>query len=93
MLVQRDDLARFLRPLADEQQRWLAALVTRRRQLLTMLGIAEQFKLNPNTILWANLEDLASFTIYVQNGKVYRASANYLNKIFAISIGNFTVFS
>ena len=33
---------------------------------------------------WANLEDLASFTIYVQNGKVYRASANYLNKTFAI---------
>ncbi len=24
----------------------------------TVLGIAEQFKLNPNTILWANLEDL-----------------------------------
>lgn len=25
----------------------------------TVLGIAEQFKLNPNTILWANLEDLS----------------------------------
>jgi transposase len=37
VLVRRDDLARFLRPLADEQQQWLAALVTRRRQLLTML--------------------------------------------------------
>lgn len=24
----------------------------------TVLGIAEQFKLNPNTVLWANLEDL-----------------------------------
>jgi len=33
---------------------------------------------------WANLEDLSSFTIYVQNGKVYRASANYLNKTFGI---------
>ena len=42
VLVQRDDLARFLRPLADEQQRWLAALVTRRRQLLTMLGSERQ---------------------------------------------------
>jgi len=37
VLVRRDDLARFLRPLADEQQQWLAALVTRRRQLLSML--------------------------------------------------------
>lgn len=27
----------MLRPLADEQQQWLSALVTRRRQLLTML--------------------------------------------------------
>ncbi len=26
----------------------------------TVLGIAEQFKLNPNTILWANLEDLSN---------------------------------
>ncbi len=26
----------------------------------TVLGIAEQFKLNPNTVLWANLEDLSN---------------------------------
>ena len=37
-LVRRSDLARFIRPLPDAQQRDLAALVTRRRQLLTMLG-------------------------------------------------------
>jgi transposase len=42
VLLRRDDLARFLRPLADEQQRWLAALVTRRRQLLTMLHSERQ---------------------------------------------------
>jgi transposase len=42
VLVGRDDLARFLRPLANEQQQWLAALVTRRRQLLTMLGSERQ---------------------------------------------------
>jgi transposase len=42
VLVRRDDLARFLRPLADEQQQWLAALVTRRRQLLTMLHSERQ---------------------------------------------------
>lgn len=43
-LLRRDDLARFIRPLSDAQQQELAALVTRRRQLLTMLG-AEQLRL------------------------------------------------
>ena len=37
LLLSRDDLARFIRPLEDEQQRALAALVTRRRQLVGML--------------------------------------------------------
>lgn len=38
VLIRRDDLHRFVQPLPEEQQRELAALVTRRRQLLTMLG-------------------------------------------------------
>ena len=42
VLVRREDLGRFLRPLADERQQWLAALVTRRRQLLTMLHSERQ---------------------------------------------------
>lgn len=42
VLVRRQDLERFLRPLADERQQWLAALVTRRRQLLTMLHSERQ---------------------------------------------------
>ena len=42
VLARRDDLARFIRPLADVQQQQLAALVTRRRQLLTMLGAEHQ---------------------------------------------------
>jgi transposase len=42
VLVRRDDLERFLRPLADPHQQWLAALVTRRRQLLTMLHSERQ---------------------------------------------------
>lgn len=42
VLVRRNDLTRFLRPLADTQQQALAALVTRRRQLLTMLGSERQ---------------------------------------------------
>lgn len=37
VLVRRDDLAHFVRPLANSEQQALAALVTRRRQLLTML--------------------------------------------------------
>jgi transposase len=37
VLVGRVDLARFVRPLPDAQQQALAALVTRRRQLLTMM--------------------------------------------------------
>ena len=37
VLVRRDDLARFILPLTSAQQQALAALVTRRRQLLTML--------------------------------------------------------
>ncbi|MCM2327220.1 MAG: transposase, partial [Lysobacter sp.] len=42
VLVRRDDLMRFLRPLPDAQQQTLAAVVTRRRQLLTMLGAERQ---------------------------------------------------
>jgi len=37
VLARRDDLAHFIRPLANSEQQALAALVTRRRQLLTML--------------------------------------------------------
>lgn len=48
VLLRRDDLARFLRPLADEQQQWLAALVTRRRQLLAMLlGERQRLQITP----------------------------------------------
>lgn len=42
VLARRDDLARFVRALPDAQQQRLAALVTRRRQLLTMLGAETQ---------------------------------------------------
>jgi len=36
-LARRDDLSSFIRPLADAQQQALAAMVTRRRQLVTMM--------------------------------------------------------
>jgi transposase len=42
VLVRREDLARFLCPLADERQQQLAAWVTRRRHLLTMLTAKRQ---------------------------------------------------
>lgn len=69
VLVRRADLERFLRPMADEQQQWLAALVTRRRQLLTMLNSERQrlqitpLKLHPRleaiiAAIKAQLEDL-----------------------------------
>lgn len=37
VLARRDDLVSLLRPLADEAQQALAAMVTRRRQLMTMM--------------------------------------------------------
>ena len=40
-LLQRDDLRKLVKPLPDERQRMLQALVTRRRQLLAM-RVAEQ---------------------------------------------------
>jgi transposase len=42
-LLQRDDLRKLIKPLPDERQRMLQALVTRRRQLLGM-RIAEQHR-------------------------------------------------
>lgn len=42
VLVRRDDLTTFIRPLSDDRQQTLAAIVTRRRQLLAMLGAERQ---------------------------------------------------
>jgi transposase len=42
VLLGREDAARFIRPLIDHDQRRLAALVIRRRQLLTMLTAERQ---------------------------------------------------
>ncbi len=49
-LIRREDLARFLLPLADERQNELAALVTRRRQLVTML-VSERQRLQLATAI------------------------------------------
>lgn len=45
VLIRRDDLADFIRPLTDVKQQALAALVTRRRQLLAM-QLAERQRLH-----------------------------------------------
>jgi transposase len=50
VLLRREDLARFIRPLSDGQQKNLAALVTRRRQLLAMLN-SERLRLQLATDL------------------------------------------
>jgi transposase len=49
-LLGREDLVRFLLPIADVHQRELAALVTRRRQLVTML-VSERLRLQLATPL------------------------------------------
>jgi len=42
VLVRRDDLVKLLRPVESDEQQWLAALVTRRRQLVGMLSTERQ---------------------------------------------------
>ncbi len=42
VLLSREDLARYLKPLETAQQQDLTALVTRRRQLVAMLGMERQ---------------------------------------------------
>jgi transposase len=41
-LARRPDLSRFLRPMDNADQQWLAALVTRRRQLVAMMTSERQ---------------------------------------------------
>jgi transposase len=51
LLLSRQDLGRFLRPLAENEQRWLAALFTRRRQLVAMLQAERQrLELTPKAL-------------------------------------------
>jgi transposase len=65
VLVVREDLARYLRPLADVDQRWLAALVTRRRQLVAMLG-SERLRLGITPVKLRNSIEAIMAAIQVQ---------------------------
>lgn len=47
-LLQRSDLAKLIKPLADERQRVLQAMVTRRRQLLAMRMAEQQRAAGPD---------------------------------------------
>lgn len=59
-LLESGVLVRAPVPFTEIPDRPRTEVVTYTVQLAdTVLGIAEQFKLNPNTILWANLEDLS----------------------------------
>ena len=50
-LTRRADLHRFLRPLDDADQQWLAALVTRRRQLIAMmLSERQRLQITPSKL-------------------------------------------
>ena len=56
VLVRREDLARLLRPVSDSHQQWLAALVTRRRQLVGMMVSERQRLLITPPKLRASIE-------------------------------------
>ena len=50
-LARRPDLSRFIRPMDDADQQWLAALVTRRRQLIAMmLSERQRLQLTPKKL-------------------------------------------
>lgn len=56
VLLRREDLERFLRPLPERRQQELAALVTRRRQLLDMLGAERQRLQLPTPLVGPSIE-------------------------------------
>jgi transposase len=73
-LARRPDLGRFLRPLDDADQQWLAALVTRRRQLVAMrLSERQRLQITPKklhpsveaiiTAIKAQLDDVEGQTL------------------------------
>lgn len=50
-LARRPDLGRFIRPMDDVDQQWLAALVTRRRQLVAMrLSERQRLQITPKKL-------------------------------------------
>ena len=58
VLLSKEDLARYLKPLETAEQQDLAALVTRRRQLVAMLGMERQRLSFTRPIARASIEAL-----------------------------------
>lgn len=61
VLLTRDDVAKYLKPLETAEQQDLAALVTRRRQLVAMLGMERQRLSHTRPIAKKSVEDTIDF--------------------------------
>lgn len=82
VLVRRQDLARFLRPIDDANQQWLAALVTRRRQLLgMMLSERQRLQLTP-TKLRSSIETIIA-AIKAQLDDIEAQMVDHVHEHFA----------
>lgn len=81
-LLARDDLARYLRPLQSPQQQDLAALVTRRRQLVTMLHMERQRLAQARPAVRSSIEVLIA-TISQQLEEVDGDMSRHLTQHFA----------
>ena len=82
VLAARDDFARFLRPIVSEQQRELAALVTRRRQLVTMLGSERQRLQMASAIVRPSIESMIK-AIQAQLNEVEGQMVSHVRSHFA----------
>jgi len=82
VLVQQSDLERYLKPLEDEHQEDLAALVSRRRQLVTMLGTERQRLSRARAVAKPSIEALIS-AIRAQINDVDGDMEQHVRKHFA----------
>jgi transposase len=82
VLLARSDLSRYLKPLESAQQQDLAALVTRRRQLVTMLGMERQRLSHTRPIAQGSVE-LMIKTIEQQLGDIDNDMGRHVRVHFA----------
>ena len=82
VLLAREDLGRYLKPLASAEQQDLAALVTRRRQLVAMLGMERQRLSHTRPIAKASVE-LMIETIKRQLDEIDGEMGRHVHKHFA----------
>lgn len=82
VLLARPDISRYLKPLESTQQQDLAALVTRRRQLVAMLGMERQRLLHTRPIAQGSVE-LMIKAIEQQLGDVDDDMGKHVRRHFA----------